>query len=117
MITESRNQSKINKKNLQVLMNTKGKLEMSTLEMDYDWENKQRLNIFQKTKYPVVLNSVRSPEYDVDLTLPPSHKDYKENPKYKITSFSSNSFEINFHIAGWFWNFIGKVNNLERLLY
>ena len=65
-------------------MNTKAKLEMSTLEMDYDWENKQRLNIYQKSVYSIVLNAVRCPEYDVELTNPPSPKEFKENPKYEM---------------------------------
>ncbi|CAO1338426.1 unnamed protein product [Diamesa serratosioi] len=64
-----------------MLRKTKGKLEMSTLEMNYDWENKQRVNIFQNSVYSIVLNSIRCPEYDVDLIDPPSQKEYKENPK------------------------------------
>lgn len=66
-----------------MLMNTKGKLKLSRLQMYNDWENKQRINIYKKSIYPIVLNSVRFPEYDVELTDPPSRKEYKENPKYE----------------------------------
>lgn len=64
-----------------MLMNTKTKLEMSTLEMNYAWENKQCLHIYQNSVYPIVLNSVRCSEYDVELKNPPSRKEYLENPK------------------------------------
>lgn len=66
-----------------MLMNTKTKLEMSTLDMDYDWENKQCLNLYQNSVYSIVLNSVRCNKYDVEIKNPPSRKEYEENPKYE----------------------------------
>ncbi|CAO1337822.1 unnamed protein product [Diamesa hyperborea] len=54
---------------------------MSTLEMDHYWENKQRLILYQKSVYPIVLNSVMCAKYDVEITNPPNQKEYEENPK------------------------------------
>lgn len=65
-------------------MNTKTKLVMSTLEMDHYWENKQRLILYQKSVYPIVLNSVMCAKYDVEITNPPNQKEYEENPKYEM---------------------------------
>ena len=58
---------------------------MSTLEMDYYWKHKQRPNIYQKSVYPIVLNSVMCSNYDAEITNPPSQKEYEENPKYEMS--------------------------------
>ena len=53
--------------------------------MDYYWKHKQRPNIYQKSVYPIVLNSVMCSNYDAEITNPPSQKEYEENPKYEMS--------------------------------